>query len=127
MPAPQQLTSRCFLSAFLQADEAKTTYWRTHCDPSTTGERNEGAHFTYISKLVAKHGRDGWAVGSQLSMADILLFDIVDMHQRIYPDQFAEQYPDLAKHHSKLAALPGIKSYLDSPARNPKVNGNGLG
>lgn len=39
----------------------------------------------------------------------------------------AVQYPLLVSHHTRVAALPGIKEYLASPARVEKVNGNGLG
>ncbi len=37
------------------------------------------------------------------------------------------QYPELAAHHERIAAVPGIKAYLESPLRLPKVNGNGMG
>jgi hypothetical protein len=37
------------------------------------------------------------------------------------------QYPLLVAHHGRVAALPGIKEYLASPARLDKVNNNNLG
>ena len=128
-----------------------------------------GAHFGYLSKLVARYDANGWAVGSELrwvacgadgevqwgsgiscysdlpcqnlcpaqlctnlllvrqtdrqtmwpcippisthvgtplpvslcSIADLLLFDIVDLHTRVYDEQFRAAYPDLAAHHDK--------------------------
>ena len=190
---------------------------RPHARTHPLATHAGGAHFLYLSKLVARHGSGGWAVGAQLSIADILLFDIVDLHrvgviacwlgswaagwlaawlggrpagaagpaalpalrarahralarapacplprplvrfcrlhsssalralrprrppthppthpptqplQRIYPEQFDGAYPDLAAHHAKVAAVPGIAAYLASPLRLPKVNNNGLG
>lgn len=42
-------------------------------DPATAaGARNGGAHFAYLSNLVKHYGGD-WAVGSSLSIADILV------------------------------------------------------
>lgn len=109
------------------AEEAKKIYWSTHLDPASASARNSGAHFAYISKLVARYGADGWAVGSALSIADILLFDCTDAHLRIYPEEFKAAYPDLVAHYERVAAVPGIKAYLESPLRLEKVNNNGLG
>ncbi len=41
--------------------------------------------------------------------------------------QFRSTYPELAAHHDRVAAVPGIKSYLESALRLEKVNNNGLG
>lgn len=108
-----------------QADEAKAAYWTAHCDPATISSARGGAHFKYIALLVETHG-SGWAVGGALSIADAALFNIVDLHVRIFPD-FKAAYPDLAAHHDKFAALPGVKAYLEGPLRQPKVNNNSLG
>lgn len=110
------------------AEEAKAAYWTAHFDPATTGGRNGGAHFAYLSHLVAKCGSGGWAVGGALSIADILLFDIVDVHQRAFgEDKFAAAYPNLAAVYKQVEAIPGVKAYLESPGRMAKVNNNGLG
>ena len=112
----------------VQAEEAKAAYWTAHFDPATTGGRNGGAHFAYLSHLVAKCGSGGWAVGGALSIADILLFDIVDVHQRAFgEDKFAAAYPNLAAVYKQVEAIPGVKAYLESPGRMVKVNNNGLG
>ena len=72
----------------LQSEPAKHAAWETHCDPSTTGARNGGAHFAYLAQLAERCGGEGgWAAGSQLSIADILLFDIVDLFLRVYGEQ----------------------------------------
>ena len=103
------------------------------------------------------------------SIADLLLFDIFDLHQRIYGEQMRAQWPDLLAIHDKcaggwrqgslsaaharrparwspvppltrapclrapacaaarVAAIPGVKAYLEGPLRLEKVNNNGLG
>lgn len=57
----------------------------------------------------------------------LLCLPISAAAQRIYPEEFAAAYPDLAAHQAKVAAVPGIAAYLASPLRLPKVNNNGLG
>lgn len=37
------------------------------------------------------------------------------------------QHPELVVLHDRVAALPGVKAYLESPLRLEKVNNNGLG
>lgn len=112
----------------MQSDEAKKAYWAAHIDPATAiGSRNGGAHFTYIAKLAERYGSEGWAVGSGLTIADILLYDITDVHLRAFGVQFSGAYPDLVTHHARVAALPGIKAYVGSSKQFDKVNNNGLG
>ncbi|KAL4443462.1 hypothetical protein ABPG75_011199 [Micractinium tetrahymenae] len=110
------------------SDEAKKSYWSAHIDPaSATGSRNGGAHFTYLAKLVERYGAEGWAVGGKMSIADVLLFDLTDVHTRAFGAEFGSAYPELAAHHAKVAAVPGIKAYLGSSRQFDKVNNNGLG
>ena len=33
---------------------------------------------------MTKYGKDGWAVSTGPSIADILLFDIVELHERVF-------------------------------------------
>ena len=64
---------------------------------------------------------------SSLSIADLAVWNMVDTHLRIFQNDIEEAYPRLVAFHTKIAALPGIKSYLQSDARYDKVSGNGLG
>ena len=110
------------------SDEAKEAYWKTHIDASTVNERNSGAHFTYVDRLVQRlSGAGPFALGSSLSIADIVVFDVTDMHMRIWGDEFKVAYPGLAKLHESVAAVPGVAAYLASDRRFPKQNGNSLG
>lgn len=121
-PATPELTPDLSLP---QADEAKAAYWTAHCDPATVSAARGGAHFKFISLLVGSYGA-GFAVGSTLSIADAVLFNMVDLNSRILPD-FKTAYPDLAALHDRFAALPGVKAYLEGPLRLPRVNNNNLG
>ncbi|KAI7842899.1 hypothetical protein COHA_003411 [Chlorella ohadii] len=109
------------------SDEAKKAHWANHIAHDSMSGRNGGAHFGYLAGLVQRYGKDGWAVGGHISIADVLLFDIVDLHTRIYGEEFRAAWPALAALHDKVAAVPGVKAYLESPLRLEKVNNNNLG
>ena len=70
----------------------------------------------------------GFFVGNKLSIADIQLFDLVDLHLRpaCSPDHM-QAYPNLLRLHSVVAGLPRIKEFVESDKRPAKVNGNNLG
>eukprot|EP00955_Chlamydomonas_euryale_P077940 363059-Chlamydomonas_euryale.AAC.3 len=110
-----------------QADEAKEAYWKTHCDPATTGERNGGAHFAYLEALLKKSS-SGWTAGTaEPNVADVQLFDVFDLHARIFGDKLKVAYPTLAALHDRFAGIPEIKAYLESDRRPAAVNGVPLG
>lgn len=60
-------------------------------------------------------------------MADFAVYELVDLHSRIFEDQVAKHYSLLAAHHAMVAALPGVKEYLASARCPAQVNNNGLG
>jgi hypothetical protein len=62
---------------------------------------------------------------AQPNMGDMCLFEIVDLHARIFPKELAECCPELLAYHAKISALPAIAAYL--PKRHEKINGNTLG
>ncbi len=107
------------------ADDAKATYATEHCDPSSKHARNGGAHLAFLAALL---GDKEWMVGDAVSVADIAVFDLVDLHLRILGEELRGWYGStLVAHHARVAALPGVAAYLASPLRIEKVNGNGLG
>lgn len=57
-------------------------------------------------------------MGGQLSVADIFLFDIFDLHRRKFGERVDALYPSLAAHSAKVAALPGVAAYLASDKRH---------
>lgn len=108
------------------SDEAKAKYWTAHCDASTVAARNGGAHFTFVSDFVAR-GPGVFAVGGTLTVADVMLFDIIDMHLRIFPEDFPAAFPTMAALHAAVAAVPGVAAYLASGRRAEQQNGVALG
>jgi glutathione S-transferase len=50
--------------------------------------RNGGAHFEYLETLLASNsGGSGFFVGSGLTAADLCVWEIVDLHMRLFKDQ----------------------------------------
>jgi glutathione S-transferase P len=112
------------------SDDAKAAHFTSHCDPSTANGRNDGAHFSYLENLLAQNGRQGkgFSVGESLTIADIALWEIFDLHKRLYGDQLAAAYPLLNGLFEELPAKnENIKLYLASSKRLDKVNNNGKG
>lgn len=110
------------------SDEAKAAYFKLRIDEAGAVEKNGGAHFAYLNCMLKKHQNGGaFVLGSKLSVADIMLFDIVDMHVRIYGDDFKSVWPALAAHHDAVAGFSTIASYLASDRRHSQQNGNPLG
>lgn len=110
------------------SDDAKAAYWKTHCDAATVADRNGGAHFCYLDCMVKKLSGEGpFALGSKWTVADVLVFNIVDAHIRIWGDEVKTAFPLLAAHHEAVAAIPGIAAYISSDRRPQKQNGNALG
>jgi glutathione S-transferase len=72
-------------------------------------------------------------VGDKLSVADVALFDIFDVHLRLWADALgADAFPSLHAHRAGVAAQPGIAAYLGadegaSRRRWSRLNGNALG
>lgn len=63
-----------------------------------------------------------WLVGQAISAADIVAFDLVDLHHQV--PQLAEaltRFPLLLRHHGQVAAQPGIAAYLKSDNRHSLV------
>ncbi|GLC39874.1 hypothetical protein PLESTB_001311600 [Pleodorina starrii] len=125
---------RCKYLTLIYQDQlaTKDAYWTSHGDPASVDSRNGGAHLLYFSRLLARNKEAGGGggkafVGSGLTLADLAVYDIVDLHVRIFGDQMQAAYPDLLSFHSAISELPGIKDYLASPRRLAAVNGNNLG
>lgn len=114
------------------AEAAKASYVSTHLDRATADlSRNGGAHFAYLEQYLeaSSGGKEagGWAVGKQATVADFAVYEVVDLHLRIFPEQIKKDYALLAAHHAMVAALPGVKEYLSSPRCLAQVNNNNLG
>ena len=66
-------------------------------------------------------------VGAALTVADVALYDILDVHLRLWPDALAAaEFPRVHAHRAAVAAEPAIAAYL-SGQRWGRLNGNALG
>merc|ERR1711916_241208 len=103
---------------------AKSAYEKLHLDKESVATRNGGAHFQYLENYLARNGK--WlAGGPEISIADLQLFDIVDLHMILLPDyDFKLHFPRLSAHWETVRNIPAIAAYLESPKRLSKVNGN---
>jgi glutathione S-transferase len=70
-----------------QSPEAKAAYWATHGARDSANGRNGGAHFVYLDSLLARNGGGaGFFVGSGLTAADLCVWELVDIHLRIFDE-----------------------------------------
>ena len=84
--------SRCATSGIIllvlevQEEDKKLKHWAQHGDTSSVGQRNGGAHWAYLARLLKKNAPDGKSpiVGDKISIADIVLFDIADLYLRVF-------------------------------------------
>lgn len=106
------------------AAEKKVLYWKHHAAPEGLTLRNGGAHFQYLANMLKP---SGFVVDSGVTAADLALFDIVDLHVRIFPEEMKATYPQLMAHYTKVSEIPGVKAYLASPLRLEKPNNSPLG
>jgi hypothetical protein len=51
----------------------------------------------------------------QLTLADLAVYDVMEIHTRDYPD-LIKGFPELLTHRKKIAATPNIKAYLEKRA-----------
>lgn len=71
-----------------QKEEAKSAYQATHIAPDSSTGRNSGAHFAFLEQLLARNGGgSGFIVGGSLTAADLCVWEIVDLHLRIFKEE----------------------------------------
>jgi glutathione S-transferase len=76
------------LHPYPQKPEAKDTYWQTHGAKDSANGNNGGAHFDYLESLLAANaGGAGFFVGSGLTAADLCVWQILDLHMRLFKEQ----------------------------------------
>lgn len=116
-----------------QLDEEKQKiYIETHCTNSTESihGRNGGAHFHYFEEIVKRNGSSDFAVGNSVTIADIGLFDLIDLHCRPCWEGklcMKTNFPSLYALYEKVKALEGIEKHLNGSRRHAQVNGAKVG
>ena len=76
-------------SVYLQAQDQKAEHWAKHGEPGSLNQRNGGAHWGYLHRLLKQSASDGrgFVAGQSISIADIVLFDITDLYLRVYENE----------------------------------------
>jgi len=83
------------------------------------------SHLRTFENVLKKNGT-GFFVGNRLSVADIALFDILDIHTILKPDCL-DNFQPLKSFKKKIEQSSKIDEYLKSNRRRQKVNANGKG
>eukprot|EP00879_Flechtneria_rotunda_P002070 GHRR01002249.1.p1 GENE.GHRR01002249.1~~GHRR01002249.1.p1 ORF type:complete len:355 (+),score=120.99 GHRR01002249.1:291-1355(+) len=64
-----------------------------------------------------------WFVGENISIADIVVADLVDLHLHHFEDVIKSRFPHLCLHRRRVMGQPGIRDYLASNNRHKLVWG----
>jgi len=78
-----------------------------------------GTMETYEKLLARNNGGAGYFVGAGLTIADLLVFDIIHTMARSLDKNALAKTPLLEAHRQRLAALPGVQKWI---ATRPKTN-----
>jgi len=111
-------------------ENAKKNYILKHIDSSSAGGSNSGSHLIFIENMVIRNRKSSgqkFFVSSSPSIADVQLFNIVDLHLRIFGEEMAKNFPALCSIHKAFSEIPTIADYLKSEKKFKEPNGNGLG
>jgi len=65
-------------------------------------------------------GKD-YVVGTRLTYVDFVLFELLDIHTKMFPD-ILEGFANLKKFHQKIVGLKGVKEYLASDRMHKAMN-----
>jgi glutathione S-transferase len=116
------LANQFFLKAVMNkvGPAAKENYLGQHWLPqSARASATRGAHAYFLSRLLGESS-SGWFVESGMTVADILVAVVVEMHLRLYPRQRLEQQlPNLLELYDAVLAQPRIQAYRSSEQHLP--------
>jgi len=82
----------------------------------------KGPGMACLERLAGLHPGP-WMLGRSFSIADIVVFDLVDMHQGVFADAM-KKFPHLMDHYKAVAEQQGIADYLQSKNRHSLVFGD---
>jgi len=81
---------------------------------------------TIFEKILASNnGGHGWFIGNELTAADPIMFEILDIHHILCPESL-NGFPLLKAFRERFEALPKIQDYVKH-RRVAKINGNTRG
>lgn len=71
-----------------------------------------------VEKLIGTYGSNGHAVGSDLTWADLAIFDVTSALISKHPD-FAKNYPKMSAVHEKVAGHAKVAEYVKNRPETP--------
>ncbi|XP_048742387.2 glutathione S-transferase 1-like [Ostrea edulis] len=71
--------------------------------------------FWTIFQVTLTSNPTGYMVGDRLTIADLAVYDVMEIHTRDYPD-LIKGFPALLTHRQMVADTPNIKKYLEKRA-----------
>jgi glutathione S-transferase len=84
-------------------------------------------HVSHFEQALERNTTGAFLVGSDASVADFALFDILDAITVVVPDLLAP-FPRLAAWFTSMKERPGVKKYIESaPAHRAKASGVAIG
>jgi len=76
-----------------------------------------------LEKNGAYYGGGQHFVGDQLTVADFIVYDVLDVHSRLAPADFLEEFPLLRAFKQRMEEVPQVSNYLSSDRRPKTTNG----
>lgn len=108
------------------SDQPAVAAFAAHAPSVATGFGAFEARLEAAQVQVMSGGRV--LVGDGLTVADVALYDLFDVHLRLWPNALAAHkgFARLHQHRAHIEAQPPIAAYLAGP-RWSRINGNALG
>lgn len=102
----------CQLSNDMRTDIRK---WRTAADQQKQ-EEPFSRYFGYFERLLQENGSSGYFVGDSLSLADLIIYDILDTVINLTPEDQLSFFPCLQKLRTRVKSYPSLREYLSKRA-----------
>mmetsp|Transcript_79478 Transcript_79478/g.233611 ORF Transcript_79478/g.233611 Transcript_79478/m.233611 type:complete len:257 (-) Transcript_79478:20-790(-) len=86
--------------------------------------------FRPFERFLAESGEPGYFVANKLTIADLAVYDLFDLHLRIWGSSTlapGNSFERLHVHRTLVEKVPAVASYLSSNRRWSRINGNMLG
>ncbi len=102
----QEMNEGYYRAWFHITDEQQKGLEQTKFKTDTMPQKLQG-----LEKLMNTYGNGTWAVGNQVTWADLLVYDSIQNLLKM-DDQLLEKYPTIKKNREAVAKLPKIAEYL---------------
>ncbi|XP_023322391.1 glutathione S-transferase Mu 1 [Eurytemora carolleeae] len=71
-----------------------------------------------FTPLQRKLGGNVWFVNNEITIADFLIWEVLDIYRLLFPGCL-EKLPGLSSFHARFAQIKGVKQYIESPRYKP--------